>query len=115
MHEISLAGSVLKLVEDAAEREGFSLVRVLRLEVGQLAQVELHALRFALESMAPGTVLAGATLEFEQPEGQAWCAACQTTVPYAQRGQACPLCGGYALQVTAGDGLRVIDLLVSDN
>ena len=54
MHEVSLAAGVLQLVEDAAGREHFSRVAALRLEVGQLAGVEVEALRFALEAIAPG-------------------------------------------------------------
>ena len=48
MHELGLAGSILKLVEDAAQREGFRRVTSRRLEAGQLAGVETRALRFAL-------------------------------------------------------------------
>ncbi|WP_372656640.1 hydrogenase maturation nickel metallochaperone HypA [Hydrogenophaga sp.] len=115
MHEASLAGGILKLVEDAALREGFQSVTVLRLEVGQLAGVELRALRFALEAIAPGTRLDGAKLEFEEPMGQAWCMPCSLTVELPQRGAACPHCGGYQLQATGGTELRVIDMLVSDD
>ena len=114
MHEASLAGGILKLVEDSARREGFQRVTVLRLEVGKLAGVELRALRFALQAIAPGTHLAGARLEFEEPEGQAWCLACSQTVPLAERGLACLHCGSYQLQPTGGTELRVIDMLVAD-
>ena len=58
MHEASLAGGVLQLVEDAARREGFTRLISLRLEAGELAGVDVRALRFALESLAPGTLLA---------------------------------------------------------
>lgn len=94
MHEASLAGGVLQLVEETAAREGFARLLVLRLEAGQLAGVDARALRFALESLAPGTVLAGAIFEIEEPPGQAWCLACSQTVAIAQRGDACPACGG---------------------
>ena len=115
MHEASLAGGVLKLVEDSARREHFTRVTVLRLEVGKLANVELRALRFALEAIAPGTVLEDAALEFEEPEGQAWCMACSQTVSLTERGAACPVCEGYQLQPTGGTELRVIDMLVADD
>jgi len=49
MHEASLAGGVLQLVEDAARREGFTRLISLRLEAGELAGVDVRALRFALE------------------------------------------------------------------
>lgn len=114
MHEASLAGGILKLVEDAARREGFRRVTALRIEAGRLAGVESRALRFALEAIAPGTVLQGAELTLEEPEGQAWCLPCATTVPLARRGDPCPLCAGHQLQPTGGTELRVVDLLVED-
>ncbi len=112
MHEASLAGSVLLLVEDAAARERFSRLRVLRLAAGQWAGVDVHALRFALESMAPGTLLEGAVIEIEEPPGQARCVDCGTTAALGQRGDACPACGGYRLQPISGTELKVLDMLV---
>ena len=114
MHEASLAGGILQLVEDSAKREGFKRVTVLTLEVGKLANIEVQALKFSLEAIAPGTLLEGARLVFEEPEGQAWCMNCSQTVPLAQRGLACPQCGSYQLQPNAGLSLRVIDMLVLD-
>lgn len=115
MHEASLAGGVLQLVEDTARREGFARLIELRLEAGQLAGVDVRALRFALESLAPGTLLEGAQIEIEEPPGQAWCLPCGQTVAIARRGDACPVCGGYQLQPTSGMELRVIDMRVSDD
>lgn len=113
MHEMSLAGGIVRIVEDCAEREAFERVTVLRLSAPALAGVEVRALRFALEAMAPGTRLAGARIEIDEPPGQAWCLDCGTGVDIAARGDACPLCGGYKLQVTGGTELKVIDLLVA--
>lgn len=115
MHEVSLAGGVLQLVEDTALRERFSRLLSLRLEAGQLAGVDARALRFALECLAPGTVLEGAQIDIEEPPGQAWCLGCTQTVAIAQRGDACPICGSYQLQPTGGMALRVLDMQVSDD
>ena len=115
MHEASLAGGVLQLVEDTAAREGFSRLLSLRLEAGQLAGIDVRALRFALDSLAPGTLLAGATIDIEAPPGQAWCLPCGQTVALAQRGDPCPVCQGYQLQPTGGMDLRVLDMQVSDD
>lgn len=115
MHEASLAGGVLQLVEDAAKRERFTRLDSLRLEAGQLSGVDARALRFALEALAPGTLLAGARIDIEEPPGQAWCMDCSQTVSIIQRGDACPLCQGYLLQPTAGQALRVLDMMVSDD
>lgn len=114
MHELSLAGGIVKIVEDAARREAFARVTLLRLEAGALAGVEVRALRFALEAVAPGTVLAGARIEIETPPAHAWCMPCAATVTIAARGAPCPRCGAWQLQTTDGAQLRILDLLVED-
>lgn len=114
MHEMSLAGGILKLVEDSQAREGFARVTALRLQAGKLAGVELQALRFALEVVSRGTVLEGARLDIEEPPGQGFCMKCCTTVQIEERGAACPNCGSHQVQASGGDGLRVLDLMVAD-
>jgi hydrogenase nickel incorporation protein HypA/HybF len=115
MHELSLAGGVLRLVEQAAARDRFRRVQRLVLEAGALSGVEVRSLRFAIESLAPGTCLEGCELQIDEPPGQAWCLACSHSVPLAARGQACPLCGSHQLQPTGGTELRVLELLVDDD
>ncbi len=115
MHELSLAGGIVKLVEDAAARDHFRRVSQLRLEAGALSGVEVRALRFALEEVAPGTCLEGASIEIEEPPGTAWCLPCGTSVDIRSRTDACPRCGGYQIQPTGGTELRVLDLLVHDD
>ena len=112
MHELSLAGDILRLVEDAAARERFQRVGHLRLEAGALAGIEVSALRFALDAIAPGTCLQGAQITIDEPPGRAWCPRCATEVTIASRADPCPLCDGYPVQVTGGSALRVLDLVV---
>lgn len=115
MHEMSLAGGILRVVEDAAARENFTRVARLKLEAGALAGVEIGALRFALEAMQPGTVLQGAAIEIDEPPGIAWCMACCESVEISARGDACPRCGGWRLTPTGGTELKVRELIVHDD
>ena len=112
MHELSLAGGILRLVEQTAERDPFERVRRLRLSVPALAGVEVRALRFALESIAPGTLLDGAVVDIDEPPGQAWCLGCSTSVTLQQRIDPCPQCGGHRLHVTGGTEMKLVDLQV---
>lgn len=112
MHEVSLAGGILNVVEQTRARDPFERVTLLRLEVGALAGVELESLRFALSSIAPDTCLAGASIEIDTPSATAWCMACSQSVTIASRLDACPHCGGYQLQPTSGTELRVVDMQV---
>jgi hydrogenase nickel incorporation protein HypA/HybF len=115
MHEMSLAGGILRVVEDAAARERFTRVKRLTLEAGALAGVEVHALRFALESMQPGTLLDGAAIEIDEPPGRAWCMPCACSVEISRRGDPCPRCGGWQLTPTGGTELKVRELIVLED
>ena len=114
MHEMSLAGGILKLVEDAQAREHFSRVKRLHLEAGPFAGVEVRALRFALEALSPDTCLADAEIEIDEPAGVGWCLPCGRSVALAERGDPCPHCGAGQVQATGGTELRVVDLWVDD-
>ncbi len=112
MHELSLAGGIMQLVEQACARDPFERVTHLRLQAGALASVELSALRFALESLAPGTLLEGAVIAIDEQAGTAWCLQCRQTVQIFSRLDLCPLCEGVALQVTGGTDLKIVDMRV---
>ena len=115
MHELSLAGGILRVVEEAAQREGFRRLSQLTLEAGRLSGVEVGALRFALEAIAPGTLLEGAAIRIDEPDGSAWCMPCARTVTLHERGDACPHCGRWQLTPVGGTELKVRELIVHDD
>jgi hydrogenase nickel incorporation protein HypA/HybF len=110
MHEMTLAESVLQIVEDAARREGLRRIRAVWLEIGQLSSVEPEAMRFCFDAVARDSVAEGARLEIVTIAGAAWCNACSEPVALAELGAACPRCGGYQLRVTEGAEMRVKEL-----
>ncbi len=112
MHEMSLAESVLQIIEDAAERERFAKVKAVWLEIGALAGVEPEAMRFCFDAVARATVADGARLEIVPAPGAAWCMPCSQPVAIETRGDPCPRCGSFQLQVTGGAELRLRELEV---
>jgi len=110
MHEMTLAVSVLQIVEDAVRREGLRHVRAVWLEIGQLASVEPEAMRFCFDAVARDSVAEGARLEIVTTAGAAWCNLCSKAVALAELGAPCPHCGGYRLRLTEGTGMRVMEL-----
>lgn len=115
MHEVGLAGEIVRMVEDAAVREGFARVAILRLEAGALSGVDADALRFALEAIcADSACLAAAEFRIDVPPGQAHCPRCRTTTATRDPLAACDRCGHFPLAVTGGDQLRVVELRVHD-
>lgn len=111
MHEMSIAESVLGIVEETARREGFARVSEVRLEIGRLAAVETEALRFCFDVVMRGSLAEGARLAIDETPGTAWCFDCSKPVAVAARGEPCPACGGAKLQVSGGTEMRVKDLV----
>jgi len=112
MHEMSLAESVLQIIEDNAARQGFRRVSAVYVELGRLAGVEVEALRFAFDAVTRDSVADGARLEIIDVPGQGWCLNCSETVPIDQLYDACPRCGAYQVHPSQGIDMRVKELAV---
>jgi hydrogenase nickel incorporation protein HypA/HybF len=112
MHEMSLAEGIVQLVEDAVRTDACIKVKVIWLEIGQLAAVEKDALCFCFDAVARDTVAQGARLEIIEIPGQGQCTKCEAEVAVAALYEACPVCGNYQIQVTGGDAMRVKELEV---
>lgn len=112
MHEVSLCEDILKLLEEEARNQGFHQVRQVCLAVGELAGVEIEALRFSFDIVTRNTIADGATLTIDVIPGAARCEQCRQTVPLQQRFAACPLCDSYPLTLISGDELRIKELEV---
>jgi hydrogenase nickel incorporation protein HypA/HybF len=112
MHEMSLAEGILQLVEDTAKRENAHVVQEVVLEIGQLAQVELEALRFCFDVVIRDSVAEGATLSIVTVPGSGWCLPCAQTVALPETLGACPVCGSHQVQVTGGADMRVKEIAI---
>jgi hydrogenase nickel incorporation protein HypA/HybF len=112
MHEMSLAEGVLQLMEEAAHSQGFSRVKAVWLEIGELAGAEKDALRFCFDVVTRDSLAHEARLEIVDLPGQGWCMQCAGTVHVARLFDPCPRCGSHQIQVTGGNEMRVKELEV---
>lgn len=112
MHEMSIAESLVDLIEEEARRQGFAHVRRVGVRLGALGHVEPAALLFCFDAVTRGTVAEGASLDMEMVSGTGWCPRCESSVAIAQRYDLCPACGQSHVEMTAGDELRLIELEV---
>ncbi|VAX06026.1 [NiFe] hydrogenase nickel incorporation protein HypA [hydrothermal vent metagenome] len=112
MHEMSLCESVLQVLQEHAQSQGFNRVKTVWLEVGGLAGVELEALRFCFDAVMQDTLADQAQLELIELPGQAWCMPCAKTVQVSQLYDQCPDCASYQLQITGGNEMQIKELEV---
>lgn len=112
MHEMSLAEGMLQIIEDNARSGGYARVKTVWLEIGQLAGVEVEAMKFCFDAVARNSLAEGARLEIIATEGEGHCPACNKTVKLAERYDPCPECGGCPVEVTSGTEMRIRELEV---
>lgn len=103
MHELVITQSVVDAVLD---RTGDRTVTTVRVKVGRLAGVVPDAMRFCFDLVTAGTTLEGASLEIEQPAGQARCRTCGEEFGMTDLILLCP-CGSADVEVVTGRELLV--------
>ncbi|HFE38638.1 MAG TPA: hydrogenase maturation nickel metallochaperone HypA [Gammaproteobacteria bacterium] len=113
MHEMSICESLISIIEEQAKQQDFSQVKVVRLEIGPLAGVEIEALRFSYDVVTRGSIAEKSKLEVITLPLNAWCMPCGETVIVQQRFDACPKCASHQVQITGGDELRIKDMEVN--
>jgi hydrogenase nickel incorporation protein HypA/HybF len=110
MHELSMALSLLDLVEEEAERRGCRVASI-HLQLGPLSGVVREALASAYELAREGTSMAETELIVEEVPVVVSCPTCvaeRTPIsPYELR---CPDCGTPTPEVLRGRELEIIAL-----
>jgi hydrogenase nickel incorporation protein HypA/HybF len=110
MHELSIALSLLDLVEEEAARRGCR-VAAIHLRLGPLAGVVREALTSAYELAREGTPMAETELVVEEVPLVVTCPACDAErTPASAFELRCPECGTPTPEVLRGRELEVVAL-----
>jgi len=112
MHEMSICESVIQIIEEEARKQAFTKVKQVWLEIGLFSGIEVDALRFSFDVVTRNTVAENAGLNIDELPGQGYCMGCGKTITVRQRFDPCPECGGFQIQVTGGNEMRIKELEV---
>ena len=112
MHELSIARSIIAIVEQAAKDEGFERVLEIRLKMGEFSGLVPECLREFFPIAAKDTPAEGARLVMEQIPAAFRCLDCGHEGPPDRKNACCPRCRGTALHMTQGREFYVEDLKV---
>lgn len=113
MHELSLMEQVRQQALAAAAAEGASRIEAITLRVGELAGVEIEALRFAFPVVMEDTIAAQAELRIEAEPAICDCEVCGRCFRARDGCCDCPDCGTISRRLLSGRGLRLVALEVS--
>jgi hydrogenase nickel incorporation protein HypA/HybF len=81
--------------------------------IGELSGVLPESVTFCFEACSRGTLLEGARLVIERIAGTACCQSCGAEFAVAACYDPCPACGSNAVEITAGEELRVREMEVA--
>ena len=104
MHEFGIMETLLR---DAAAAAGGEKIRALKVRVGPLSGVVVESLRFAFESMVPGTEAEGARLVVEETLPEFRCPGCGCLYESPVGAYRCPECGSARGELVAGNEMEL--------
>jgi hydrogenase nickel incorporation protein HypA/HybF len=111
VHELAIAELVVAIAERHA---GGRRVARVDLKVGHLRQVVPSALAFAFELLVEGTALDGAELRIEEIPAAGVCRDCHEQSSFTSFPLQCQRCGGFDVELTAGEELLVESLEIEE-
>src|SRR5580658_1153999 len=115
MHELSIALSILELVEEESERRGGVQVSAVHLKLGALSGVVKEALLGSFELACEDTSLKGARLVIEELPVLIFCTGCGARRPISSIQLFCCVdCGTPSGDVVQGKELEVVALEIEE-
>jgi hydrogenase nickel incorporation protein HypA/HybF len=114
MHELSLAQSILKIVQDHVPPQRFNAVQLVRVDLGRLSGVVAESLEFCFEALVADTALRNSRLFLNSIPLRLACAGCQDTFQSDGDIFRCPVCGGSRTTVVSGMELQVTEIELED-
>ncbi len=114
MHELSIAKSIIQIIEKAFESDFNKKITKVHLNIGRLSGIETDALTFGFSIIRKDTILANAELEINLINGLAKCKKCGTSFEMNSYGIPCPNCAEFSIDILQGKDMKVTQISVED-
>ena len=110
MHELSVAATILDMVETEARKAGLTRVAEVRVLVGPLSGINPESLEFCFGALADQSCSKGARLNIEVPVGVMRCRSCGRESEFTRMTYVCPQCGSVDVGVEASRELQLREI-----
>jgi len=114
VHELSIAASIVEIVERSIPAEPAVPVLRVSIRVGRLAGVVNDSLEFCFSAVTSGTRLDGATLAIESVPVTLRCGECGKTSVIDDIAFTCPSCASPGVSLETGTELQVTEVEIAD-
>ena len=114
MHELSIAQSLLEIIEHEVLPYKGARVTTVTLRIGKLSGIMPDALRFGFEALSRGGIAEGASLIIEELPLRIRCHQCGTESITDNPFLLCPQCNGTEVEMIAGRELEIKEMEIED-
>jgi len=114
MHELSVAQSILEIVQQHVPEPQAWAVQAVRVRVGRLAGVVTDSLEFCFSAIITDTPWKTAKLDIEEIPTVCLCSDCAGRFAVTDGAFRCPSCGGVNVQLISGTELQVVEIDLAD-
>jgi hydrogenase nickel incorporation protein HypA/HybF len=114
MHEVSIAQSIISIVERSIPENNSKKVTSVYLSIGKLSGIENEALKFAFSIIKKDTILRDAEMIIETIYGKAVCNDCGNNFELSEYATPCPTCNSFSLKITEGKEMNVTHIELED-
>ena len=112
MHEMSIAQSLLDIIQEEMRKHNAKILKSVRLDIGQLSAIVPESLSFCFEVMTSGTELEGAELIMEIIPLRGTCRECSREFEIKEYAFECPHCRSPNIDTIAGQELSIVEMEV---
>ncbi len=112
MHEMSIAQSLLDVIKEEMQKHHATVLKSVRVHIGQLSAIVPESLSFCFEIMTSGTELEGAKLNMEIIPLVGNCRTCGKSFEIEDYAFQCPFCDGTDIETVSGQELSIVEMEV---
>jgi hydrogenase nickel incorporation protein HypA/HybF len=112
MHEMSIAQSMIDIVQDEMRRHNAKILRSIHVNIGRFSSIVPEALSFCFEIITKDTDMAGARLFIDIIPLMGRCVSCNKEFEITDYSFLCPFCGGMKVDTISGQELSVVNIEV---
>ena len=114
MHELSIAQSIVEIIQQYVPESERGRVTAVRLKIGAVAGIVPESLEFSFQAITAESSLSQAKLEIESVPFRIHCNTCNTTSENELGFALCDTCGSTDTKILTGSELNISEIEVAE-
>ena len=114
MHELSVAQSIVEIIQQHIPESEWARVAAVRLKIGAVAGVVPESLEFSFQAITAESLLSHARLEIESVPFRIHCNTCDTTAENEDGFALCSKCGSAYTKILSGSELNISEIEIAE-